>query len=448
MQTTRKFVEFANGGCRSVTMPVASVGQRGVLMYKIRRWNWGLATVLVMAGNGYGQVPGVPVAPPIAAPALPGAAAVPGATAGTTAVAGTTAAPAAGGAAPRNIWSFFMMTPEQKAAHKQNMAMCRAWFCQTRIGQFANNMLMPAGALTGGMLGPICPGPLSPNQADLLKPPTSAEGAAARIKAEEAQAKAKIAALEYLGTVDCHYYPEAQAALILGLRAEKNECVRLAAAKALANGCCCNAKVVKALTISVNCSSEDKFPSEHSELVRTYAYVALERCMRKCIEGEPEPSPEPPPAAKQAMFQTVSPFGSHSEYMTSILMANYFATSGGDSKVFSDARLTLSKGLRISPQTIERLSPPRNLRDAVMPGFEPIRPANLIDKLDTRKLVSAPKFITTLPKSSTPEPTEVSTATLREPDASVAEASAEAPMASSRAGRGNLLDIFKDSRRR
>jgi hypothetical protein len=40
---------------------------------------------------------------------------------------------------------------------------------------------------------------------------------------------AKVAAIEYLATVDCRYYPEAEAGLIAGLRAEKNECVRIAA---------------------------------------------------------------------------------------------------------------------------------------------------------------------------------------------------------------------------
>src|SRR5438270_640443 len=167
-----------------------------------------------------------------------------------------------------------------------------------------------AAPVTGGLLGPICPppgiggpgagGPSNP--ADLMKPATSPEGAAARIKAEEAQAKAKVAAIEFLATVDCRYYPEAEAGLLAGLRAEKNECVRIAAAKAFVSGCCCSPKVVKALLIVVNCSNKDGFPAEASELVRTYAYVALERCLRKCVEEEPEAPPEPPPAAKKAMY--------------------------------------------------------------------------------------------------------------------------------------------------
>jgi hypothetical protein len=302
------------------------------------------------------QVPAVPGAPP-----LPGGPVPPAAT--TTAGA---AAPAA--AAPKNIWSFFMKTPEQKAQ-------CKAHFCNSRIGQFMNNMLLPAGLATGGMLGPICPGSNAPNPADLAKPATSPQGAAAKIKAEEAQAAAKIAAIEYLATVDCRYYPEAEAALINGLRAEKNECVRLAAAKALASGCCCSAKVVKALTISVNCSTKDDFPAEASELVRTFAYVALERCLRKCIEAEPEVPPEPPPAAKKAMYETLVPMGTIPDYTATILLASYYAPERSEppAAIFASARQTLSRGLQLSKQTVARLSGPRNVRDAMFPdGVKPV----------------------------------------------------------------------------
>ena len=65
------------------------------------------------------------------------------------------------------------MTPEQKAQ-------CKAHFCNSRIGQFFNNMMLPMGLATGGMLGPICPGPGTPNPADLAKPATSPQGAAAK----------------------------------------------------------------------------------------------------------------------------------------------------------------------------------------------------------------------------------------------------------------------------
>ena len=116
-----------------------------------------------------------------------------------------------------------MLPPGAKAA-------CKERFCRSPLGNLVNNMLKPVGAFSGGMVGSCCP-PALPS--DLAKPPDSAEGAAARIKADEAEAKARRAAVRYLGTVDCHYWPEAQAALIIALRADRNECVRLEAALAL-----------------------------------------------------------------------------------------------------------------------------------------------------------------------------------------------------------------------
>src|SRR5262249_23228318 len=149
---------------------------------------------------------------------LPGAAA--------PAVAPAVAAPAAAGAAPRNLWTFLCPTPEQKAN-------CRACICNTGLGQLFSNSLKPAAAFTGGILGPLCPGLNDPLKADLLKPADSAEGAASQIKADEANAKARRAAVRYLGTVDCNWWPEAQDALVNALRADRNECVRLEAAWAL-----------------------------------------------------------------------------------------------------------------------------------------------------------------------------------------------------------------------
>src|SRR5829696_4328673 len=108
---------------------------------------------LGLVGPAQAQVPPTPAVP--GAPALPGGPAPP-ATAG-AAGAGTAGAAGAGGAAaPKNIWSFFMKTPEQKAQ-------CKAHFCNSRIGQFINNLLVPAAGISGGLIGPICPGPLAPN---------------------------------------------------------------------------------------------------------------------------------------------------------------------------------------------------------------------------------------------------------------------------------------------
>lgn len=398
-----------------------------------------LLAALVLTAPLRGQVPGAP-----AVPAVPGAPALPGAGAGAAAGAGGAAgAPAA---APKNIWSFFMKTPEQKAQMK-------ACFCNSKIGQFINNMLLPASAATGGLLGPLCPPPGAPKPEDLAKPATSAQGAAAKIKAEEAQAKAKIGAIEYLATVDCRYYPEAEAALINGLRAEKNECVRIAAAKALATGCCCSAKVVKALTISANCSTKDGFPAEASELVRCYAYVALERCLRKCIETEPEVPPEPPPAAKKAMYESLAPMGGIPDYTATVLLAAYYSPEGSEpaATVYVAARATLARGMQLSPQTVARLSGPRNVRDALMADPRPT--SFSLPQVTTPPQPAAMKPAT---QPFTQEPPRALPATVPVTATVAPEVPAAAPAApvvpqavpEKKPSRGNILHMVKDAFRK
>jgi hypothetical protein len=184
--------------------------------------------------------------------------------------------------APTTLWSFLGLTFDQKQA-------CKDKLCQTPIGQLLNNSLMPIGALSGGLLGSCCP-PAS--AADLLKPADSAEGAAARIKASEADAKARRAAVRYLGTVDCNWWPEAKDALIAALRADKNECVRLEAAWALTSGCCCTKETIDALTETVNGGKKIGPSPENSERVKQAAAVALERCLA-CLPPTPAPAKGP-----------------------------------------------------------------------------------------------------------------------------------------------------------
>ena len=206
----------------------------------MKRWKKYAAGLLLMAGVS----PQVRAQVPVVAPAP---AAVPVAVA-------PAAAPAA---APWNMWSFFCLTPEQKLA-------CRDKICNCALGQLLNNGLKPIGAFSGGIIGPFCP--LLPAAA-LAMPADSAEGAAARVRADEANAKARRAAVRYLGTVDCNYWPEAQEALANALRGDRNECVRWEAAYALLRGCCCTKLTIKALVICVGRSDEDGFPRENSERV-------------------------------------------------------------------------------------------------------------------------------------------------------------------------------------
>jgi hypothetical protein len=172
------------------------------------------------------------------------------------------------------------------------------------LTQFFSAAMAPAAMFSGGMVSSCCPGPNDANPADLLKPADSAEGAAARIKKKEAEAKARRAAVRYLGTVDCRRYPEAEAALVNSLRADENECVRLEAAFALGTCCCCTKKVILALVDTVS-GKKTNDPAETSERVKAAAAFALEKCLAKYTEvtapadrpaepGKPEAAPVEP----------------------------------------------------------------------------------------------------------------------------------------------------------
>lgn len=218
------------------------------------------------------------------------------------AAAAATAAPVAPAAPASNLWSFLCPTPEQKQA-------CREKICQSQLGLLLNNTLAPVSFISGGILPRLCPGlPTAQELAD-----QGPVGAAAKIKKMEAEAKARAAAVRYLGTVPCYYYPEAQDALVAALRKDPNECVRWEAAKALGNGCCCTRKTMAALAIVVSGSDKDGDPGEISERVKNAAEAALYHCLAcytevapapKKTEAKPEggsrpegvPAPKPEPA--------------------------------------------------------------------------------------------------------------------------------------------------------
>jgi hypothetical protein len=219
---------------------------------KLRKRLWlGLLASLALAPSTWGQMPGLPT-PPVA-PTAP-------ANLGTPAPAAPTS----------NLWSFLCPTPAQKNA-------CMTCFCNSPIGQLTSGAAGPMSAISGGLITNRCAANSIMN--DLANQPLdSAEGAAAAIKQDEADAKARRAAVRYLGTVDCSYWPEATEALSLSLRADRNECVRFEAALSLRNGCCCNKKTIKALEMCVSGSDRDGHPVERSDRVRAVASEALARC--------------------------------------------------------------------------------------------------------------------------------------------------------------------------
>src|SRR5271157_208518 len=220
-----------------------------------------------------------------------GAAAVPGgastaAASGLGAAGGGAATPAAApaAAAPQSLFGFFGLS-------SANIHACITKLCNTQLGQTANSLITgPMGAVSGGFIPPLCPPAPTPQQIAALDKaaPGGAAATAAKIKASEADAKARVAAVEYLGTVDCTRWKEATKALINALRADPNECVRYAAARVLNSGCCCNKDTIEALRICVAGEDKDGNPPETSPRVKAAAFGALQNCLVRVPEVLPE----------------------------------------------------------------------------------------------------------------------------------------------------------------
>lgn len=258
-----------------------------------KAWTAGLLGVLAWTSMARAQVPGVP----------PGAAAGLGGLGGAAAPVAS-ALPAAA-AAPRTIWGMFGITHE-------NIAACKLKICRSPLGPMIGSMTAgPLGAVSGGLLSNCCPPPTPAEIAALEAKggPQGAAAVAAKIQADEADAKARVAAVEYLGTVDCRYWKEAQVALLNALRADRNECVRYAAARAFNNGCCCSKEVIETLRIVVAGEDSDGFPAESSTRIRGTAFAALQNCLMKVQPELPaEPlEPEKGPAAAPTVAPAIQP---------------------------------------------------------------------------------------------------------------------------------------------
>jgi hypothetical protein len=211
------------------------------------------------------------------------------------------------------------------------------------------NALKPISVFSGGMIQSCCPA--TTTAADLAKPPDSAEGAAARIMQDEADAKARRAAVRYMSTVDCHYWPEAQAALINSLRADRNVCVRLEAAWALGRGCCCNKATIEALTLTVNGSDKDGNPSEDSDCVKAAAEGALAHCLA-VVTIEPEmvqPIEEKPPVEKPPAERP--PVDKPPTARANVFLPPYYAKLEGKptKQVIEEARSALAAAAKRMP---------------------------------------------------------------------------------------------------
>ena len=143
----------------------------------------GVLASVALAPGLYAQVPDVPATAPATASAIP----------------------------TKNIWSMFCLTPDQAAK-------CKDKLCNSPLGQMLTSAAKPVTLMTGGLLFANCGVPTADDLKKLEE--GSAEGEAAKIKKSEAEAKARRAAMRYLGTVDFIYWPAARScALINGLLA-------------------------------------------------------------------------------------------------------------------------------------------------------------------------------------------------------------------------------------
>jgi hypothetical protein len=218
-----------------------------------RSVTFGLLSMLLLVARATAQDPTVPPPPPppvyVAAP------------------------PPSGG-----FWTSVCASCAAKKAALSHSPLCK----------LLKNALAPLSALTGG----VVPGAVGPAAAELAAP--GPVGAAAKIKADQIAAAKRREAVRFLGTIDCHWFPEAEAGLVAALRIDRSECVRFEAARALAHGCCCTKTTIEALSICVAGDERDGNPGENSLRVQLMAFEALQRCVSS-YHGEAAEAPLPRP---------------------------------------------------------------------------------------------------------------------------------------------------------
>ena len=310
----------------------------------MKLWKASVAGLMTFAGLATWAQAQIPTAPPI-----------PGGAAGASGLAsGASGLGGLGGAAqPRNIFSFFGIS-------KAGCQACKEKLCASNLGAMINGAMAPMSALSGGLIGPFCPTVPTANQlAAIAAGPGGANGpaaTAAAIKANEADAKARVAAVEYLGTVDCNRYPAAVLALKSALRGDANECVRYAAARVMNNGCCCNKLTIDALkNVLITDKPTDSLPIETSERVRAAAMVALQTCQFRNPEtiesggGGREIAPPPPVPGNNrekpigsAALNSADPEVRLSAYVQEV-------NNKSGAQVMAEARRELEKARRASP---------------------------------------------------------------------------------------------------
>ncbi|MEM8733857.1 MAG: hypothetical protein AAGG44_06540 [Planctomycetota bacterium] len=149
-----------------------------------------------------------------------------------------------------------------------------------------------------------------------LASPSPAVASAAAIQQAQADAPAKVQAFQFLGTVDCGQYPEAEQAFLSGFD-DVSPVVRSAAVQALIDsqrvcgecncscGSCCTAAIRDRLLCMAYEKNDQACFCEPNAKVRRLARIALEAC------GGPQPSPVGPQVSEElpppAVLELVHP---------------------------------------------------------------------------------------------------------------------------------------------
>jgi hypothetical protein len=180
-------------------------------------------------------------------------------------------------------------------------------------------------------LGQTVPTGAQAPTSSLSQSPLGVENTAAKFKAEEANVAARCAAVRYLGTLDYHYYPEAEDALVYHLRTDRNEGVRYEAALTLGKSCCFSNNTLAALLIAVQGNDADGNPSETSDRVKAVAMQALQHftCLLATVpdfQKQPETSPGPTAQAEAGNQSAsgVQPAGYYSQQVPRQLTSDLF----------------------------------------------------------------------------------------------------------------------------
>lgn len=206
----------------------------------------------------------------------------------------------------------------------------------------------PATRTTSTALMQPTPQPERPTRDDLARMVNDgnfspAEITAAKIKMDETQARARQAAVSYLATVDCHYYPEAEYSLIAALRADRSEAVRLEAALALGTCRGATVRILDALHLAATAQETDGNPAETSERVRMAARRSLNQLLASGMAGSPNPPPVPVQANPQPAVLPKLPNPPTQAVSQSVSQQEHdlAATVGVQPKIEAPTRLTL-----------------------------------------------------------------------------------------------------------